>query len=325
MVGDTILIIGSSKESNKRCVVEQYDRIEDVIKDYGKDSDFAEAFKTIVKYRVDDVYLVNMKTITDFKDILRQIEHSEFTYICPISIMLRDSYQDSFNLLESQSYVNQLSLACYRNDSRIIMTDNHASLYEDMDAFNADYREQIANFATIRNKNRILENVIVVANNLKESKYGNIVLASSLSISEPNEYPFILEDEAIFLFDFADMLPNLVYFKNNFRTGVTVENLVNLSSDNPNKSVLVMRIISLIIKELHFEEYIGKKFRPYFLTKIKEKARKVFDSFVGYLIYGYDIDDVEYVDDKSGAVNIVIRYTLYPLFTIESYTAEMRL
>lgn len=325
MVGDTILIIGSSKESNKRCVVEQYDRIEDVINDYGKDSDFVEAFKVIERYDVQEVYLVNMKTITDFKDILRQIENSEFTYICPISIMLRDSYQDSFDLLESQSYINKLSLSCYRNGSTIIITDNHASLYEDMDAFNADYAEQIKKFATIKNKERILENVVIVANNLKETKYGNIAVASSLVNSEPNEYPFIMEDEAIFLFDFADMLPNLVYFKNNTRTGVTVENLVNLSSDIPNKYILVNRIISLIIRELHFEEYIGKQFRSYFLTKIKEKARKVFDSFIGYLIYGYDIDDVEYVNDKSGAVNIVIRYTLYPLFTIESYTAEMRL
>ena len=122
------------------------------------------------------------------------------------------------------------------------------------------------------------------------------------------------------------MLPNVCYFKNNYRTGTTIENLVNLSDENPNKSVMVMRIINYLIREMDFEEYIGKNYRKFYLHKIKERFDNLLKDNVSFALYDYHIDSIEeQISNHGYGVDIILRYTLYPLFTTESYTAEQRL
>ena len=297
----SLLIIGNSEYTNKTCKT---------AKDYGAPS----------------IYLVNMRTISDFINITNQLIDYDFAYICPTKIMFSDKYTDRFNLDLNSFYLNDLSFKCYKNRSMIFVTDKHASLYEDIDDFNKDYADKVQAFMSVHNKNKFLDNVICVGNNLKHVAYSNICLAARLAATPINSYPAFLNEDTVFTLDYKDMLPNVCYFKNNYRTGTTIENLVNLSNENPNKSVMIMRIVNYLVREMDFDEYIGKNYRKFYLTKIKERLDNLLKQNVGFILYDYHIDSVEeQIRDNGYGVDIILRYTLYPLFTTESYTAEQRL
>lgn len=322
----SLLIIGNSEYTNKTCKVEHYETLSAVEKDYNKESDLYKAFKAAKDYEAPSIYLVNMRTISDFINITNQLIDYDFAYICPTKIMFSDKYTDRFNLDLNSFYLNDLSFKCYKNRSMIFVTDKHASLYEDIDDFNKDYADKVQAFMSVHNKNKFLDNVICVGNNLKHVAYSNICLAARLAATPINSYPAFLNEDTVFTLDYKDMLPNVCYFKNNYRTGTTIENLVNLSNENPNKSVMVMRIVNYLVREMDFDEYIGKNYRKFYLTKIKERLDNLLKQNVGFILYDYHIDSVEeQIRDNGYGVDIILRYTLYPLFTTESYTAEQRL
>lgn len=322
----SLLIIGNSEYTNKTCKVEHYETLSAVEKDYNKESDLYKAFKTAKDYGASSIYLVNMRTISDFINITNQLIDYDFAYICPTKIMFSDKYTDRFNLDLNSFYLNDLSFKCYKNRSMIFVTDKHASLYEDIDEFNKDYSDKVQAFMSVHNKRKFLDNVICVGNNLKHVAYSNICLAARLAATPINSYPAFLNEDTVFTLDYKDMIPNVCYFKNNYRTGTTVENLVNLSNENPNKSVMVMRIVNYLVREMDFDEYIGKNYRKFYLTKIKERLDNLLKQNVGFILYDYHIDSVEeQIRDNGYGVDIILRYTLYPLFTTESYTAEQRL
>lgn len=322
----SLLIIGNSEYTNKTCKVEHYETLSAVGKDYNKESDLYKAFKTAKDYGAPSIYLVNMRTISDFINITNQLIDYDFAYICPTKIMFSDKYTDRFNLDLNSFYLNDLSFKCYKNRSMIFVTDKHASLYGDIDDFNKDYADKVQAFMSVHNKRKFLDNVICVGNNLKHVAYSNICLAARLAATPINSYPAFLNEDTVFTLDYKDMIPNVCYFKNNYRTGTTIENLVNLSNENPNKSVMVMRIVNYLVREMDFDEYIGKNYRKFYLTKIKERLDNLLKQNVGFILYDYHIDSVEeQIRDNGYGVDIILRYTLYPLFTTESYTAEQRL
>lgn len=321
-----LLIIGNSDYTNKTCKIEKFDLASQVEEEYGKDSDLYQAYTIAKNYGAPSIYLVNMRTISDFQNIAKQLIDYDFAYICPTQIKFSDKYTDRYNKNLTEHYLNLLSSSCVRNRSFILATDNHSSLYEDIDAFNKDYNAKLAEYTAINNKNKYLDNIIFVGNNLKYVHFCNIVVAAKLAATPINKYPDFDDEDTDFIIDYKDMLPNVCYFKNNYRTGTTIENLVNLSDENPNKSVMVMRIINYLIREMDFEEYIGKNYRKFYLNKIKERLDNLLKDNVGFVLYDYHIDSIEeQISNHGYGVDIILRYTLYPLFTTESYTAEQRL
>lgn len=322
----SLLIIGNSESTNKTCKIEKFNTLFDVEKEYGKDSDLYQAYKLAKSYSAPDVYLVNMRTISDFLNIANQLIDYDFAYICPTKIMFSDRYTDRYNKDLTDYYLNVLSSNCYKNRSMIIVTDKHSSLFEDIDEFNNYYDAIVQKFTSVHNKNKFLDNIILVGNNLKYIQYSNIVVAAKLAATPINEYPLLSNEDTDFIVDYKDMLPNVVYYRNSSLVGTTVENLVNLSSENPNKSVMVMRIIYYLVREMDFDEYIGKNYRKFYLLKIRDRLESLLKQNVGFVLYDYHIDSVEEQLRENGlGVDIILRYTLYPLFTTESYTAEQRL
>ena len=116
----SLLIIGNSESTNKTCKIEKFKTLYDVEKEYGKDSDLYLAYKLAKNYHAPDVYLVNMRTLSDFINITKQLIDYDFAYICPTKIMFSDRYTDRYNKDLTDYYLNILSSNCYKNRSMII-------------------------------------------------------------------------------------------------------------------------------------------------------------------------------------------------------------
>lgn len=137
----SLLIIGNSEYTNKTCKIEKFDLLSQVEEEYGKDSDLYQAYTIAKNYGAPSIYLVNMRTISDFQNIAKQLIDYDFAYICPAQIKFSDKYTDRYNKNLTEHYLNLLSSSCVKNRSFIFATDNHSSLYEDIDAFNKDYNK----------------------------------------------------------------------------------------------------------------------------------------------------------------------------------------
>ncbi|PEY46385.1 hypothetical protein CN359_31005, partial [Bacillus thuringiensis] len=78
----------------------------------------------------------------------------------------------------------------------------HSSLYEDIDAFNKDYNNKLAEYTAINNKNKYLDNIIFVGNNLKYVHFCNIVVAAKLAATPINKYPDFDDEDTDFIIDY---------------------------------------------------------------------------------------------------------------------------
>ena len=168
------------------------------------------------------------------------------------------------------------------------------------------------------------ENFIYVANNLTGYIYANVVLACSLINTDYAEYPVSdLFGPAYFEIDQSDVYSRLVYFKNNYITGTTVENLVNFSDDYVLRLVPVYRIIKYFyFHQPDQDEFIGKTYSEYRKLKIKEKLDEFLSNLKGWIIYKYEIVSVTDIQTELGTIDIRLRYNIWPKFTTEVYRLE---
>ncbi len=142
-------------------------------------------------------------------------------------------------------------------------------------------------------------------------------------VGEYPKYPALYD--ACFDIDWCDVNFDLVFFKNNYLTDTSVENLMNF--EYPQcfvKPVTVDRICKYIARHWpDMDEYIGTAFTQYKMTKIYEKVNEYLSSLVGWILYDYSIDGISSVQNPDTTVGIHITYTLWPHFTTEKITDEV--
>lgn len=291
---------------------------------YGKDSLLVEAFKIAHSLGVKDIFLMNTQKHQDLLNAQEVFDQNDFAYVVPVGIKFSDTFVDITNGSEKTNfYAYLLNRTRIRSRTVYVVTDKHASLYEDLDSFIADmnYAEELFLWNCYLETNRT--NLIFCANNLEKTEYANLYLAAALCTTDASEYPTADFGPAIFNIDEWDMKKSWAYFKNHALEPTTVENLLNMADPHsPNKIVTVNRILNIIERELDFSEFLGQNYTPYKDMLIQQKLNKYLGGLLGYLLYSYKINSVKAYKGSPSTVTVVCNYTICPKNTTESISLK---
>lgn len=317
-----MLIIGKAETMENIREIVYEESYPEVLRKYGN-SDISRAFAVAQEYGCPDIFVLNLKTNKDYLDATDILKDYDFTYIVPVSVYMSDTINDIYNNDTEYSIIAYLLSKISKNssycDSVIVTTDKHASLYEYMNDFIEDMnRAQNLIIKGSTNKNK-LENIIPVANNLKDTIYANVALAATLCSSPLSSYPMADYGKAIFNIDKWDNRESWSYFKNHVNTSTSVENLLNLKDSGALKIVFISRILKAIKRGLDFEEFIGRYYTEYIRVKIQDKLAKYLQSLIGNVIYDFDIEKVYAEKDyvNKGTVIVHCIFSVWPINCLE--------
>ncbi len=327
----SILIIGKS-DIRGAGIIKNFKKYEDVVDYYGEDSTITKAYYNAKFIGVQTIFTTVFSSYSDFTNIANILSQNDFGYIVPVDIYISQDYNNPYRGNIRTSYLQYLlEQMPYDSNNIFVVTDKHASLYEDMDAFITDMHNKIVKLKDRILKTTNLRNLIYVDNNLKDYDWANVVVASLLAVSDIPDYPAIPEDislgEPIFTIAPIDVTDEQVYFAEHVDNKVTVENLLNFDTKGTLKPVVVDKIIRYMLRQFNFNEFIGKPYNELRRTRIQNKLRQYLENWKGYVIRKYQIDSVaaKYDNNNPGTVRIVCNYRVQPKNTIEWYRGEITL
>ena len=300
---------------------ENYD---DVLENYG-DSDLSRAFKTAKNLGVKYASLMNLRKDADYFAAIDSLKQSDFAYVVFVTLLLSDTFQETYNGGRIHStlayFLGSMDRDCI---STFIVTDKHASLYEDIDAYLNDMRQVQKKFLDRCTTRANLQNVIFIANNLKDYPMATVPLASVLCTTPINQYPLSEQfGEAIFYINRWDNPGDMAHFRSNVTRETTIENLLNMMRElEPQKVVFIDRILKYIQREMDFQEFKGRKYTPYQKLLFQQKLERYYDSLKGFIIQEYHIDSVEAYRGAPATVTMVARTRILPINCLEICTVK---
>lgn len=312
---NSLLIIGSGENGYLLNEIYKPKNESDVYKCYG-DSDLSFAYSDAVKYGATNIFVMNCHKTTDFvKGIIHSCNYN-FSYISIVGIKLSDTfYSEAYDKI--MHYAELCLREGIKTNSVFVFTDEHASLYENIDAFIDDMTNKTVRFKSVNSG--ILEyrgtNIIFCANSLEDSKYANVVTASRIVSSNVSEYPEPISDVSVFDFDFDDFLiQEICYFKNNILTGTSIENLYNFKKESDAAKVVVIdRVIKYIEKKIDLSDIMGKLYSKYLEMTLYDKVDDFLRKLLNEIILDYSIEEIRFIPDENmtGRLEVIIVITPY--------------
>ena len=323
MLENAMLVIGISPNKYRVGEIIPSGDEEYVKENFGSDSCFYKAVKTVTRFnQAAQIYLLNLDTWYALINMSELIAEMEFDYIVPLNLYIDEKYYDE-RFGKTVTYTQMLLRALCNTVSTVIMTGKEARAYETLDDFLLDEETRLKKvIPELINVNR--ENIIYVANNLSGIEYSNAALAAIISSTDYSLYPSSkVLPEAVFDIDFSDVKTDMAFFKNNHLTGTTIENLVNFSDNPLYKPFTVKRILKYFYYHRpDIENYRGRPYTDYLKTKIVEEFEDFLSSLDGWIIYKHEILSAVNISVEPGAVDVSVKYAIYPKFTIERYILE---
>lgn len=318
---NTMLIIGEGETAYGINQIVKQDSITLVPRLYGKNCELTDAFLLAKATGATDIYLANVQTKTAYVDIIQMAKQYNFTYIVPIGVRFSDTLfnkQLGRNMSFAEIFLRIVSVTA---DSIIVMTDNHASLYEDMDHYLNDMFKKIDTFKT--EAQMILENgrqLWLTANNVESVPYSNLLLASIMCVTELPKYPNYQIPAAIFDIDDIDVERyELIYFKNNVYANNSIENFINFHNErNAYKIAPIDMVIRHINEELDLSYFYGKLFTNQTKLKIQSIIQDYLNSIRGKLIRDYSIVSINTYLEKDYSYLIVVHFKILPMNSLEA-------
>ena len=328
-----ILILGSATSKNERSNIINPISVDNAKLLYGEDSQLYKAYRDAYEItQMPNIYTVNCYTIDDYINIIYKIVQYDFNFIVPIGIDFREILYAS-NTEEEKYYVSILLDAMNQTESlsTVIMTDYHASDYEDIDYFLSDQRDIIYDFLNYEGNIDVLDrsgsNLIFVSNMLDGIEKSNAVLAAMLSINDSSSYLDYINLKPVYDIDKHD-LPNFcnyVYFKYNYLNSKTnAENLVNFRlRDDIYKKVLIDELIKQVIRILDFSEYKGKIYTKYVDLQIKTSITNKLKPFNKKIFKSYTLKDIRFVKLNDNTGYIYVELSIVPYDSFENVNIVM--
>lgn len=323
---DSLFLIGIANTKFKLLEITSPKTINEVIEWYGKDSYFETAFEIASDFNIDNVLMMNIDSWDDLKQIDDILKQYEFTYLVPLGLKITDYFSDKFNNNNKIYYSQYLLWMTQKTDTTIIMTGDHASAYENLTSFLDDMNKDIKQIK-YRFSNLPGSNFIYVANNSQRNHMADVTLSCVMLSTPIEEYPSSNKiGPVVFDIDKADIINEIVYFKENLLTGYTIENLLNFSTGKIMKLVPVARIIKFISKDLpKYEDYIGQKYSEYKTLKIRESLNNYLNDIVDKYIYKFEIISITPIKNRDNSVTIILKFVIWPKFTTEKYIMETKI
>lgn len=326
MLENSILLVGLGTNKFKLNEIVETTDLDYIKNNFGADSCFFKASVLAEKFGQNhDLYILNLDTWEDIKYQEEILLDLNFDYIVPLDLYIDDSYYDRY-YQKKLTYSQLILLLLHKTVTTMVLTGPHAKDYENLDAFLNSETERLNN-VEYRFDNLRKNGMIYVANILANYTYANVILATMLANTDYGEYPSssILESP-VFDIDYSDVSNRMVYFKSNYLTGTTVENLVNFDKNYITRLVPVYKIIKYFyFHRADLDKFIGQAYTEYRKLKIQEELFKFLDNLVGRIIYKYELISITVVSNEYGSVDILLKYNIWPKFTTEKYTIETSL
>lgn len=317
----TMLIIGQADKPFGINTIEYYDSSKRVVEDYG-DNALSQAFQVAKAFGAPHVFLLNMENKEDYIDLIKVLRQYDFAYITPINLYLSDFFYDvSANRKKLYYVTDYMKRASFHNDSTMILTDKHASLYEHIDHFLDEMKSHVRNVSSQINGIGKGNNLVFVANNLRNYTMANVVLGSLLC-QDAGEYPTLGRTPVVFDIDNFDVEPEeIVYFKNNLQGIASVENLVNFIKVDPlRKSVYVDRIVKHIVRTLDMTSLHGNLYRAYHKLRAEKMLEEYFNALTDVMIRSYKIESIQFITESIGSGYLECTISIWPKSTVGKYT-----
>ncbi len=326
----TLLIIGKGATNFGLKEIVYSEDYDEVLDKYGE-SDLSKAFADAKKIGAPYVFLMNLQKHQDYFDVAGALKQNDFAYISLASVMLSDTFQnDSDGGMIHSLLAYILGLIGENHNTTWVVTDKHASLYEDIDQYLEDMRNTKKTFLSRCSSRANLRNVIFVMNNLKKHKTASTLVAAALCSTEINEYPTSKYfDDTVFDIDSWDNPDEIAYFKKNSTRETTIENFINLyqAENAPEKIVFIDRIMKHLERDLDFSEFKGRRYTPYQKLLFSRALTKTLNSLKKICIKDYSIESIEVYLDKEnpGTVVMLARIDVIPMNCLEvcSLTKEV--
>lgn len=322
---NSILILGAADTNYKENIITKFNSLLEVEDCYGDNSDLTLAYKEAISLKAENVYLCNCFKVTDYITIINTLIDIDFEYIVPL-FSFSDSFTTSDNnhMYLSEFYSNMLS----DNISQLIITEKHASLYENIDSYIKTMNLIANNFKShCFNKLYNGENLSFVLNNLQNYKFANVVLASILSLTNLKYYPMVNVGDVVFDLNENDFYGNeIAFYSYNNLTNTTIENFKNFKyKAAPEKYVLIHLIKQKVLRSLNLDEYKGKLFTPYLQIALSNSINSIMQKHVGNIIESYQLGDIDYIKEKDNTVTIYLNINIKPYNSIEEINIRLEM
>ena len=282
--------------------------------------ELTDAFSFARIFNIQNIFLVNIRRKTDYCNIANIIHNYDFAYIVPLGVYFSDTF---FNIGTQKvvTYAELFLNATAENDSTVIMTDAHASLYEDIDSYLKDMDTKIKSFKnTCRDSLQYGNNLCLVANNLKNYTKSNLIFASVLCNAELKDYPSFNFGPAIFDIDDFDVSNELIYFKSNVNSNTSIENLKNFRLYfDAAKMVTIDKAVKYIIRGIDYTDFCGIQFNEYVKLNLYKYLSNYLQNLIGSAIRNYKINNITLVKNNDHTGSICIDFSITPINSIEEF------
>ena len=297
-------------------------------------SELYEAYVLLKDLGVDNIYLSNCYSRSDYIRLSDKIIHYDFDYFIPINIYLSDKFYNP--ITDKDQYYAEYFLeqfALVNSLTTVIMTERHASLYEDFDHFvfemNRIEAEFIEEFSY--NKSTFLDsygnNLNFVYNNLESIPYSNVVLGALFVNRDYGKYlSSLTSTSTVFDIDQNDVQGlRAMYFKYNYyANNTTLENPMNFRKTlDIYANALIDDVIKRAIKSLDLDKFKGRLYNKYVAIQIESEVIKALNSMKGKLFKEYTINRIGFKKTDATSGYIVIDYSFIPYGTLESINVVM--
>ena len=328
-----LLIAGPSLSSYKaREIVMPADK-DEAFNLFGQ-SPLYESYELLADLGISNIYLSNCYNRSDYLRLMDKIIHYDFDYFIPIDIYFRDTFYNP-SKDEDQYYSEYFleQLAQVNSLTTVIMTEKHASLYEDFD----HYAIEMANIELeffdkfTYDKSNFLEeygnNLNFVYNNLQDIPYANVILGGLYINRDYAKYLSSIKNvTAVYDLDYNDVQGlRAMYFKNNYYTvDVTLENPMNFKKTlDIYANALIDDVIKRAIKSIDLEKFKGRLYNQYVAVQIESEAIKALNSLKTKLFKEYTINRVGFKKTDPTSGYIILDYSFIPYGTLESINVIM--
>lgn len=331
--GKKILIAGPALSDYKaREIMLPVDK-EEALNTFGR-SELYKAYELLKDLGVGNVYLSNCYNHSDYIRLADKIIHYDFDYFIPINIYLSDKFYNP--IADKDQYYAEYFLeqfALVNSLTTIIMTERHASLFQDFDQYVSSMAKIEVDFMKEfeYEKSVFLEkngnNLNFVYNNLNDIPYSNVVLGALYVIRDYAKYLAPLSGvSVVFDLDHNDIQGlRTMYFKTNYYAGnTTLENPLNFRKSNDIYSnALIDDLIKRAIKSINLDKYKGRLYNQYTAVQIESEVIKALNSMKGKLFKEYTINRVGFKKTDATSGYITIDYSFVPYGTLESINVIM--
>lgn len=306
---------------------------EEALAFYGN-SELYKAYCLLFDMNVVNIYTCNCYSESDYLRATDKIIHYDFDFFIPIGIFFSDKFYNP--LTDSNEYYAEFfvkQLAEVNNLTTVLMTDRHASLYEDFDSFIFTMNKIEQDFTSdlnIRDKSLLANfgnNLNFIYNNIEDVPYSNVLLGALYCTRDyANYFPDVKEKNVVFNINNIDVQGlRGMYFKYNYYTNtITVENPFNFKVElDIYANALIDDIIKMAIRAIDLSKYKGMLYTPYVCMQIKDDITRTLSQLSGKIIKSYKINDVSFRKTGPTSGYIVADYSITPYGTLENINVVM--